>query len=228
MPNLHDDDELISNLDQPIPVNLFETIETEIDEIYIHAFETKQVYLALNKARELIGGFRASGLGLAKLLYMLQRDWEHFNIQDTFKDVVFDYLGLSPVTITRYISVWEKYDRNLIPPDLQEEFKIKPMKEQIAIATTISQGYEIREEDWEKLANSPDMATTGAILREIKGKPMRKSGIMIVLKRSGDLIAWHDGAQYFLGWLDLKEAENDEVISKAIERIISNSNIRRE
>ncbi len=222
------DDELLSGLDQPLPSDAFNALEVEIDLLYALALEDKKPYLILNKARELIGGFRASGLALAKIFYRLHKDWEKFGVADHLTDVIRDYTGFERVTVDRYISVWAKYEEGLIPPSLQGDFRYRPMKDQVAIAKTLDQGYEIGEDEWQQLANAPDQATVGIILRDIKGTPMRKGGILITLKRSGDLIAWSNDEQKFLGWLNIEEAKDDEVVAKAIDRILSSSNIRRE
>ena len=224
---MSEDIEILSSLDQPIPYNTQE-IEDEIDRIISEAIYTKDVSLVLSKGESLIGNFRASGLGLAKLLYEAHKNWDQFDAGDNFYDLVFDRIGISTTTIDRYITVWSMYDHNLVPVDLQGRLKAFPLKNQIPIAKAIEQGVEFSEAQWMNLSTAPDNSTILAEIRTAKGQPPRKNAMLIKLRRNGNLELYVDGQYKQLGWLNLDDAKNDLDIDRAISRILSGAGIMRE
>ena len=219
------DEELISALDQPIRFDPRPILE-DIDTFYSHQKELGDIEVILEKAKTYISNFRMSGLVLAKLLYLMKRDWNDFDVGDTFEDTIYDVLGISKVTVNRYIGVWSLFAENLAPADLSLKLQNKPMKSLIPMAKTVEQGFEVEDEEWQELANAPDDATIRGILRGIKGQAPRKYGLTIVLKRNGDLIAYNDGTQYGIGYLEVDSTL--EPTKKAVERIVSSAGITRE
>ena len=219
------DEELISALDQPIRFDPRPILD-EVETFYQEARATGDAEVVLDRAKSYISNFRMSGLALAKLLYLLKRDWAEYNMGDTFEDTIYDVLGISKLTVNRYIGVWSLFAENLTPADLSMKLQNKPMKSLIPMAKTVEQGFEVEEEEWQELANAPDDATIRGILREIKGQAPRKGGLTIVLKRNGDLIAYIDGTQYSVGYLEVDTTL--QPTQKAIERIVSSAGITRE
>lgn len=221
--------EIFSNMDQPIQFNPAPLLN-EVDEFYEEALTTNNPVLTiLTKIRELGASITMSGLALAKLMYRTWEDWPKFQINDTFEDVIFAYTGKSRVTIDRYLEVWSMYAEDKIPKEFQRSIQSLPVRSQVPIALALRQGHEIEKEEWEKIVNSPDHASLAATMREIKNEPMRKSGLMFVLHRNGDLTATDsEGKTHFIGYLNLKEADGDPVIAKCIARIVDNSYIMRE
>lgn len=220
------DEELVSALDQPIRFDPKPVLE-EIDTFYNDAKASGDVMVILDRAKLYITNFRMSGLALAKLLYMLKRDWHEYDVSDTYEDVLYDILGISKLTINRYVGVWGMFAENLTPAQLSNKLQNKPMKSLIPMAKTLEQGFEVEDEEWQELADAPDDATIRGILRDIKGQAPRKGGITIKLKRNGDLIAYNDGTQYSIGFLENSEPQPD-VVKKAVERICSSAGISRE
>jgi hypothetical protein len=74
------DIEIITGLDQPIPINA-EPILQELDTFYLQHHKISDIKPILNKLKELVSGFRSRGLGLTKLLYLLHRDWADYGIE---------------------------------------------------------------------------------------------------------------------------------------------------
>jgi hypothetical protein len=216
------DDELVSSLDQPIPYDPTKALD-QIESFYRSAKEGKGVYLVLNKVKEIIGNFRTSGLILSKLLYMLHRDWDEYEVGDNFEDVVTAEIGISKITISRYLSVWTIFEHVSLTDNLTAQLQAKPMKSLIPIGTAIDQGYDIDEDTWQELAEAPDDATVRRLLRDVKGQEPRKNSLVIALERNGDLTAYRDGKQAFIGWLDVKK--DDEIITKAVKRIVDSTGI---
>lgn len=221
-----DELEISTSLDQTILYNSTK-VEAEVDHIIEQAIQHKDAYMIINKATEFIGGFRTFGLGLAKLLYKANQNWDKLDVSDNFIDMMFEGTGLSRTTIDRYISVWEKYESNTIPPQYQERFKLMPIKNQIPVAKALEQGYEISDAQWQSIITAPDNNTLLAEMRTIKNVEPRKGSLVIKMKRNGDLVAYYQNSQTFLGWLDPNE-KNDPVLEKCIGRIIQGAGILRE
>ena len=126
------------------------------------------------------------------------------------------------VTVDRYINVWDKIDQEMIPKAVQE----KPMRELVPIASMLSQGFEPTKREWTKIELTSNSSELSAVIREIKGKKPRKSGLTIQMERDGSLYVYKDDDRFYIGYLDLNEEKNPDV-EKAIERIISGANIIR-
>jgi hypothetical protein len=220
------DIEISTSYDQSV-ANDSSAIEAEVAQVIEKAIQEKNVYLIFNKVTEFIRGFRSTGIGLAKILYLTKENWDKFGASDNYADMIFEGTGLSRTTIDRYISVWEKYATNVIPPEYQDRFKLMPMKNQVPVAHALEQGYEITKEQWQNIVNAPDNSSLLAEMRSIKGVEPRKGSMVIILKRKGDLVASYNGVTSFLGWLSINE-ENDPVVEKCIGRIVQGAGILRE
>lgn len=223
------DGEIVTAQDQPI---LFDPapILNDIDVFYENALTTDNPALTiLSRAKEMLARFRAEGLALCKLLHMMKKDWNKFGIKEDFEDSVFGIIGLQKVTIDRYVTIWDMFDKGLIPKDVEPYIMSLPLRSQVPIAKALEQGHEFSAKDWQKVINSPDNVSLRDVVRTIKDEPLRKSGIMFYLKLNGDLTAKDSaGIEHFIGWLDVKGAEKDTVIQRCIERIVDNSYIIKE
>ena len=219
----NDDLLVIGNLDQPIQTN-DDWLMNQIDKVMKQSLEQKDVYIALNAGKTMYAIGKAVGKGLAKLLYEVQKNWERYNINEDYDEIVFDYIGLHKTNVVRYIRVMEMLEENQIPEQYREDIGQRNMRELIPIATTISQGYEIDDDEWEKLVDAPDLSTVSKILREdVKEKPMRKGALALYLDDEGSLWAYQDERRYFVGSLDVQAKE--ETIKRAIERIVRSAGI---
>ena len=215
---------IIDGLDQSLPTEsgtdwLFE----QIDKIINTSVEQKNAEIAFSACRQMIDISKLSGMGLAKALYMIRSNWDRYDLDDDFEDLAFDRLGLRSETISRYSRVWAMHVEGQIPEQFAESIQQRNIKDQIPIASAISQGYEFSERDWEEFAHAPDYATVSRKLREIKGTAPRKNSLQITLKRDGTLVAMHNDNQVFVGYLNVKEKSDTTL--RAVERIVNNAGI---
>lgn len=207
----------VNSLDQSLPVDYEQTL-SKIDEVVQESIEMKDAYYALNFGVKLIQMAQLSGMGLAKLFYLLRENWEIFELGDSFDNVAYSYVGKSKATVDRYIRVWEMYEERIIPKEFEEEIRQKNIKEQIYIATLPAQGYEPSKEDWQDIVDAPDYNSVSAKVREIKGEEPRKSALLIFISETGELSAQQEGEVQFVGYLDVNDA--GDIAEKAIQRII--------
>lgn len=224
-----DELEIISSRDQSIMFDPDPFLK-EVDRFYEQALNSPNPPMTLlNKVKELSVQMTVTGLGLAKLLYRMRQDWDTFGITEPFVDTVFVYVGKSPTTVDRYLQVWRMYAEGNIPPAYKKSIQVLPMRSQVPIALTLRQGHELTDEDWEKLVNAPDNVSIRETLREIKKQPMRRSGIVFILHRNGDLTATDSaGFTHFIGYLNLKEYTTDEIVQRCVDRIVDNAYIMKE
>lgn len=213
------DIEVIGALDQPIPLPIQEALD-EVDRQVALAIQIGGVDMLLDDAASYLQQTRISGLALCKLLYNIQKMWE----EDDFMEIASSRLGLSSTTINRYISIWSIYELKQIPAELSNSFLQKPLRSQIPVAKLIEQGYTPSQDQWQQLANSPDLSTTAKLVRDIKQTEPRKSAMMLFIDSHGNLTACQDGKIVDLGWLNVAMLE-DELTAKAIKRIVSDSRI---
>jgi hypothetical protein len=213
---------IITSLDQPLDIDDKEILQ-KAENVIQEAIEQQNAYIALNVCRELVGVGKLSGMALAKILYSIKDSWESFDIDDWFEDVVYEYIGLHQTTVTRYVRVWEMYAEEKIPKKFEEKIQQRNIKEQIPIANAIAQGCEIDDDDWKELADAPDLSTVLRVVRDISGKPPRKSSLQIYLDRDGSLWAYQENQKGFVGSLEVDDKE--ELVKKAIERLVKNSGV---
>jgi hypothetical protein len=162
-----------------------------------------------------------SSLAKAKLLSGMYHWWK--KNADQQEDDFFDYLKVMDnqkrVYAERLIRVWDYQE--VFPVD----FKSRKLEEQIVVANALSQGYEISDKQWKQLEQSADASEIREIIRNVKNKNPRKSALNLSMDRDGTITAWKDNKPHFVGYLDVKEIENDEVVAKSIERILTHSGI---
>ena len=219
---MNDDLLVLNGLDQSLPVDDNWMLQ-KVDEIINESLRQKDPYIALDFGKNLIQISQLSGIGLAKLFHGLRENWYIYEIGDDFDDVAYDHVGRSKATVDRYVRVWEMYEQNLIPEDLSDEIRQKNIKDQIPIASLLSQGYEPDEDEWQELADAPDHASVSAKVREIKGKEPRKSALLIFISSDGNLSAQQEGHVEFVGYLNI----DDEglIADKAIQRLLKSAGV---
>jgi hypothetical protein len=219
------DQELIlsGSLDQSILAD-DKQILNRIEEIILESVEKKNAYIALNACRSLIQISKISGTGLAKAIYLLNKNWNEYDAGE-FDEVVYSYLGLHKQTVKCYLAVYKQlFVGNSVPLDVKELIQQHNIKVQVPIALALEQGYEISNDEWKKLAQAPDLNTASKILREdIKGKPPRKGSLQLWVDDLGSIWATFEGDRFFIGSLEVDSDE--EAVQKAIERIKKGSGI---
>jgi hypothetical protein len=219
------DIEIVNSLDQPIQLPIQEAMK-QVDQIIQQAISFQDVNILINEAEMCLQQTRISGLALCKLLYKANSMWDYVTGTDTpdFIDTVSTRLGLSKTTIDRYMSVWSVYELHQIPANLSDDFLQKPLRSQIPVAKLIEQGYSPNQEQWQQLADAPDLSTTTKLIRDIKETEPRKSAMMLFIDKNGNLTAVQDVKIADLGWLNVALLE-DGLVSKAIKRIVNDARI---
>jgi hypothetical protein len=212
----------LNGLDQSLTVDTTPMLE-KIDEVVQESIERGDVYYALDFGVNLIQVAQVSGMGLAKLFYLLREKWHMFEIGDNFNDVAYSYVGRTKATVDRYVRVWEMYENKLIPKEFEDEIRQKNIKDQIYIATLGAQGYEPTEDEWQDIVNAPDYSSVAKKVREIKGKEPTKSALLIFISESGELSAQQEGVTQFVGYLDIKDA--GDIGKKAIQRLLKSAGV---
>lgn len=203
--------------------DIFDAVDGVLDNLR----ETGDLLPAQNALRMLFAMQELSGQALAKLLHGVSGWYEENEIEEQTGDAFGDWFYsevstvVKPITIERYVSVWDKHEKGLF----SEKVMDRPLKDQIAIAKAIEQGYSINKTQMKKLERADTYSEIGAILREIKGTDPRKSGMQLYFERDGTINLWQDGEQEFVGYLDV--ASNSERVKKAINRLIDGKVMKR-
>jgi hypothetical protein len=222
----NDDLLLVGSLDQSVPVD-GDWAMSRIDEVLKRSLKERNADLALDMCKQLVAIGQVVGIGLAKALYFLQKNWEKYKIDEAFEDYVFDKIGKHRHTVERYVKIWGMFDNAVVPQDYVEEFQQKSVNELAPIANAVYQGYEISAEEWEKLSEAPDENVISKIVREdIKNQPPRKNTLQLFLDREGTIWAYQDSHRYFVGSLEISATE--EPIQQAIERIVGRSRMMKQ
>lgn len=181
----------------------------------------------INKATDVLNTLDkiedVSGHAKARLLYGMYKWWLENNDKKSFNDFIESRTTLKPVTVDRYITVEDCIESGEIP----EYVAVRPMRELVPIAKTLSHGHPIEPKQWDRIAKATGPSEIGDILRGIKNKPPRKSSLQIYMKRDGTLEAWKDNKKHFLGWLDMEAYTTNEDAHKAIDRILDSSGVIR-
>jgi len=214
----------VTPFDQSIDTDDLSILE-RVDALIKESIEKKNAYIALNACKSLLQVAKISGLGLAKILYLIYDNWEIYGVEDAFEDVVYEYIGLHKYTVNRYVRVWEMHENKKIPEKYEQRILQRNIKDQISIASAMKQGFAIADEQWDNLANAADYQEVAAIVREeIKKAEPKKGTLMLFMDDIGLIWATKEGIRKFVGSLEVKD--EDEMVQQAIQRIISNAGIR--
>jgi hypothetical protein len=218
------EDELVNNtpLDQNICVDIEEYKGDNIDAAIETSVLHKDLDIAIGACFDMISKIKLSGILLAKALYLIKKNWDVYEIGDSFVDCVSARLGIHTHTVTRYCDIWEMF--KTAPQEHVPSLQEHTMNSLIPIANALAQGHEITNETWDKLADAPDAYTVKNILREeVTHAEPRKNSLSLVIDRKGSIYAWSENVCYYIGFLDV--GADDEITIKAITRIIKNSGI---
>lgn len=194
---------------------------SSIDNEIVHLHDTGDIARATDLIRRLDALDTVSGHAKAKFLFGFNEWWKQNNPEENFADHIESTTDTRPITVRRYVQTWKYIDDYTIPKEIAQ----RPMRELVPIASHLSQGYNLSKEQWRKIKLSTTSSEVGAILRDAKGKPARKSARVIKLSRDGSLNGYKDNKKYFIGFLNIKEAETDPVLAEFIEKIKINSGI---
>lgn len=199
-------------------------VMSSIDDVLYELRRTNDMtkVIAVVNIMDKIG--RVSGIAKAKLLWGWRGWWDETGQaekrNDEFVDMVESETGTRPITTKRYILTWNYIEDLTIPKEVQS----RPMDDLVKIAITLDHDYDITKDHWKKIAKAANSADVREILREIKGKPPRKSSSQRVLDRNGSLYIYKDGNRHFVGALEV--SSNDEVVQKFIRQLVETMQIQ--
>lgn len=218
-----DDIALIGSLDQPIATDNGWVLE-RIDAIIQESVQKHDAIIALNVCKQLVEISKTSGLALAKALYLVKKNWDEYDVGDDFANTVSDYTGLHSATVDRYVLVWKMFADKKVPEQLVEDIQNRNIKELIPIAYAIEDDKEVEDTTWKKIADAENYHEVSNIIREeITHKPPKKGSMQLWLDRSGTIWAFHNDERFFVGSLEV--TNEDEVVQKAIHRIVTGGGI---
>ena len=216
------DNIIVTSLDQPLALDadkFLQTIRGHLEE----AVDNKDAGRAFGIIKQLRLASQLSGLSLAQALWIIKDSWDEFEISGEFEEVAYERIGLHKATVREYCRVWDLFQKGYIPAHLQANFKSKNIKDLKYIANTVSRGFNIREDEWEELADAPDYSTVSRKIRDIKGVEPRQGSLQIYLDKEGTLTAFYNDRIEYVGYLDIHSDE--EIVEKSINRLISNSGV---
>lgn len=165
-----------------------------------------------------------AGLGRAYLLYGMYAWYEKHNEGD---ETFFSAIGITEnhkiVYARRLMTVWEQIEKKAIPTDIQK----RSVKVLIPIAKTLSAGYVIDDEGWLAIRMTANEQEVGEVLRNIKKTKPRSNLLALVLQPDGTIYAYRGEERRYVGFLNITDDPNDDIIEAAHNKIIDNSPIRR-
>lgn len=196
-----------------------------IDNVLNNLYETSDLAPIDATLNSLLGLQNISGKSLAKLLWGIKKWWDESNQSaitgDTFEDRMYTTHRLKRTVMDRYISLWDKYERGLIPESIQN----RNLKDQIAISKTV-ENYEISDKNWQRLEHATTNNEVLEILREVKNKPAKKSSLQLREERDGNVYGWRNGERKLVAWFNIEE-EDDPIVRDSLRRLRGEHVIRR-
>ena len=160
-----------------------------------------------------------TGHAKAKLLHASSEWFKQNRPNESFSDHVESVSSLKKITVERYVLVWGYVEDLVIPKEIAQ----RPMRDLVPISKTVQWAQlhdkELSKTEWRKIGLCAGDGELRDVLRQIKGKAERKSARIIKLSRDGSLNGWKDNKKYFIGFLNIKDAETDTVLAEFIEKI---------
>ena len=191
----------------------------KVDGLISTSLKQRDPLLALNGVSSLTGLERLVGLGKAKLLWSLESNWDLFQIEEDFHDFVTEHTSISRETVDRYILTWDMYEEHRVPERLVPAIMGRTMRDQVEIAK-IADRVELTAGDWKEIAATTNGHELTEVKRKLTGQKPRKSGLILRLRRNGDIEAYDsDKKKHFVGFLERGKAKDDPIIQRAIERL---------
>lgn len=193
-----------------------------IDNVLIRLNDTGNINQAVKVLNDLDRIDNVTGHAKARLLYGMSI-WYEQNKEDDFSNYVDSVSSTKKVTVERYVNVWQQIEDENIPKKIQS----RPMRDLVPIAAMLSQGYEPTKEQWDEIHLASNSSDLSEIIRKVKGKKPRKSGLKIYLEKDGSLNMWKNNQKTYVGWLDVEEAKSSPDLEQAIKRIVDSAQIIR-
>lgn len=195
-------------------------------------FEYAFLYVQQLKALQ-----RASGMGAAKTLHLINLYWDRVeHDEESFLAQAKRITGYSELHIKRLICAWEMISGNYIPQAFRERISEQTLqclfKEyQLVLLPRpnggkiefVEQDYGVTEDDWRELSEAPGEREVADIVAGIKGKPRNKNLTRFVMNLSGDVFVYVGFDSDFLFKLPINDER--EFIQNAIVKITERLNM---
>ena len=184
---------ILSSFDQAIDIRSTKAdLLEQVDVVVQDAVNRGDHRVAMDAGRSLNAAGHLSGLGLAKLLYELDRRWKHFPVDEsyTFEDACYLEIGISRVTVYKYVRLWRFVilHPELTPPE-RDLLMTKPIGA-LDLLTAAAREDQITRDDWLEILSAPDKATIREIVRRIRGHVgPSKSAVTLMYHRDGRVTA---------------------------------------
>lgn len=198
--------------------DMFSAIDGVVEELN----QTGNIQKATQVVSTLEHISKVTGHVKAKLLHGMDFWYRNNKPDDDFADYIISTTIIkNRKTVLEYVNVWEQIEQERIPKNIQE----RPMRDLVPIANMLAQGFEPSKAEWGKINLAANSSELSEVIRAVKGEKPRKSGMTIQLERDGSLYAFKDNKRVYVGYLDL--TEQDDLLLKAIERILDGAQIIR-
>jgi hypothetical protein len=208
-------------MDEPVALakHTQQEIFKKVDDLVAEAVAEGDPLVAISGITQLTGLERLVGLGKAKLLWEIKTRWESFKTGEEFSDFILEHTSVSRMTVDRYLLAWDMYANKRIPEKLIPAIMGRSMRDQVEIAKIVDR-VDVNKKDWERIAGASNGHEVIEIKRELTGQKPRKSGLVIRLRRNGDLQAIDSEKKtHFAGYLEVDKAKEDPIIARTIERL---------
>lgn len=200
-----------------------ESVLRGVDDVIVGLYQTGNIANAVAVLNAFEKFMDVSGIARAKALWGFKNWFTGTNQPGDF----YEKFGITEkhqrTYADRLIRLWTCVDQDMIPASVLK----RQVRDLLPITEAISQGYDITAATWKKLEQALDTNEINEVLREVKGKPARKGSLNLTLDDKGTITAWYEGQGYFVGSLNVVEEETEDVIGKAITRIVERSGIKR-
>ena len=217
------------------------------EEETVMALADKAVYDSLEHgnfdfAAEVISSYRsltrASESGVSRVLHGVNNCWEmvEHEDQDTFFTWSTRTTGYVPLTVERYICVWEALSGNYIPEQFLPKIKTHTVRQLFKIYSLVvaprksavnyqfmDMDYDVQDEEWLALSEAQDDRRVADIVTKIKGKERNKNFMSLKIDGKGDIIVYQNNEQEAVGFLNI--GSQSLLVHKAIRRIMDGAGI---
>lgn len=193
-----------------------------VDVVVSKLYQTNDLHQVTNVLGTLDTIGELAGKAKARLLFGIHQWWLEYGEGD-FEDYIRTRTSLSSTTAQRYITV-QTYLRS---GEIPEDVAVRPLRDLVPIAKTLSHGHTITRSQFNKIAKATSTREIEDVLRGVKNKPPRKNSLQIYWKKDGTIEAWKDNQPHFCGFLDKEAYETDPVVKQAIDRLIDDKVLKK-
>lgn len=213
---------LVGKFDQPL------SKKHDIQEI----LDRIDAYFNYDMIEDAVKWAEMSGIVLAKVLWKGYEQWlededqepaNSWKVEKGYREFIYTNYGISDTTCSRYVRVWQMFEQK-VPKEIKNQLLEKNMIMLQRPAVAISNGeIDPSEEEWQKIARTPDDDSMLELMREMKGKESRKGTLFIKIDDQGDLYVVAEERVEWIGHLDMESSI--EIVQKAINRIQNRTGI---